>query len=253
MKTKNSSARVDPWPANAVFLRFRPSKYVSVRFVPVLENLHFRLMSLCVLSCFGFAFAMPALAQQPIAPLTAQPPVQMDNYAAVQLRALDKITARTTTLEVPVGSEVAFGTLSIRPQACRKTPPVEQPESAAFLQIWEGDGIPAPLRSDVLDAPFQAIDPEQGLSDDDIAVLSPEAANAHAHAQQTPLPAGSVFSGWMFASSPALSFMDHPIYDVWVLDCLGDVVEIEAPAALEVSPAEEPVLPPSEDKTTIEE
>lgn len=28
-----------------------------------------------------------------------------------------------------------------------------------------------------------------------------------------------IFSGWMFASSPALSAMDHPIYDVWVLDC----------------------------------
>ena len=29
-----------------------------------------------------------------------------------------------------------------------------------------------------------------------------------------------IFSGWMFASSPALSSMDHPVYDVWVLDCL---------------------------------
>ena len=28
-----------------------------------------------------------------------------------------------------------------------------------------------------------------------------------------------VFSGWMFASSPALSAMDHPVYDVWVLGC----------------------------------
>ena len=27
------------------------------------------------------------------------------------------------------------------------------------------------------------------------------------------------FSGWMFASSPALSAMEHPVYDVWVLDC----------------------------------
>jgi len=27
------------------------------------------------------------------------------------------------------------------------------------------------------------------------------------------------FSGWMFASSPALSALDHPIYDVWVVDC----------------------------------
>ena len=34
-------------------------------------------------------------------------------------------------------------------------------------------------------------------------------------------PAQSVFRGWMFASSPALSAMEHPIYDVWVLSCKG--------------------------------
>lgn len=28
-----------------------------------------------------------------------------------------------------------------------------------------------------------------------------------------------VFSGWMFASSPALSAMEHAVYDVWALDC----------------------------------
>src|SRR5215468_11804154 len=33
---------------------------------------------------------------------------------------------------------------------------------------------------------------------------------------ETPL---TLFSGWMFASSPALSAMDNPIYDLWVLDC----------------------------------
>lgn len=27
------------------------------------------------------------------------------------------------------------------------------------------------------------------------------------------------FSGWMFAASPALSALDHPRYDVWVLSC----------------------------------
>jgi hypothetical protein len=31
-----------------------------------------------------------------------------------------------------------------------------------------------------------------------------------------------VFSGWMFASSPALSAMEHAIYDVWVVDCIND-------------------------------
>ncbi|HVI91320.1 MAG TPA: DUF2155 domain-containing protein [Dongiaceae bacterium] len=31
----------------------------------------------------------------------------------------------------------------------------------------------------------------------------------------------SRFSGWMFASSPALSAMEHPVYDIWVLDCIN--------------------------------
>jgi hypothetical protein len=28
-----------------------------------------------------------------------------------------------------------------------------------------------------------------------------------------------LFQGWMFASSPALSAVEHPVYDVWVIDC----------------------------------
>lgn len=31
----------------------------------------------------------------------------------------------------------------------------------------------------------------------------------------------AVFEGWMIASSPALSAMDHPRYDVWALRCQG--------------------------------
>lgn len=30
---------------------------------------------------------------------------------------------------------------------------------------------------------------------------------------------GPVFSGWMFASSPALSAMEHPVYDIWLTGC----------------------------------
>ncbi|HBC09455.1 MAG TPA: DUF2155 domain-containing protein [Rhodospirillaceae bacterium] len=32
-------------------------------------------------------------------------------------------------------------------------------------------------------------------------------------------PAVSLFRGWMFASSPALNALEHPVYDIWVLDC----------------------------------
>ena len=29
----------------------------------------------------------------------------------------------------------------------------------------------------------------------------------------------TIFQGWMFASSPALSAIEHPIYDIWVIGC----------------------------------
>jgi hypothetical protein len=29
-----------------------------------------------------------------------------------------------------------------------------------------------------------------------------------------------IFTGWMFASSPAVSALEHPVYDVWVVDCM---------------------------------
>ena len=36
-------------------------------------------------------------------------------------------------------------------------------------------------------------------------------------------PAVSLFRGWMFASSPALNALEHPVYDIWVLDCVEPV------------------------------
>ncbi|MGE0109911.1 MAG: DUF2155 domain-containing protein [Bdellovibrionales bacterium] len=40
-----------------------------------------------------------------------------------------------------------------------------------------------------------------------------------------------VFSGWMFASSPALSAMEHPVYDIWLMGCRDQKVEKAPPAA----------------------
>lgn len=114
----------------------------------------------------------------------------MIDQKTVQLRALDKITARTVTFEADVGTTVKFGSLFIKAQACRKAPPIEPPESAAFLQIWEA-----------------------------------HQSKEKIHERSADLKQEWVFSGWMFASSPALSYMDHPIYDVWVLDCLEQVNE----------------------------
>lgn len=53
-----------------------------------------------------------------------------------------------------------------------------------------------------------------------------------------------IFSGWMFASSPALSAMDHPIYDVWVIDCLADEVP-KTPLFAQTPAPEKTAAPPS--------
>ncbi len=43
----------------------------------------------------------------------------------------------------------------------------------------------------------------------------------------------TLFSGWMVASSPALSALDHPRYDVWVLSCVLPETADDAPTEVE--------------------
>jgi hypothetical protein len=47
-----------------------------------------------------------------------------------------------------------------------------------------------------------------------------------------------IFTGWMFAASPGLNAVEHPIYDVWISDCKGG----QTPTVAEV-PAEAPKEP----------
>lgn len=51
--------------------------------------------------------------------------------------------------------------------------------------------------------------------------------------------AKKVFSGWMFASTPSINGMEHPLYDVWVIKCKTNepgVVASVAPAETEAKP-----------------
>ncbi len=117
-------------------------------------------------------------------------PAAADPYPIAVLRGLDKVMARVTTLNAPVGEPIRFGGLEITARTCEKRPPEEPPESAAFLEITEGE--------------------ESG-------------------------PRVDVFTGWMFASSPALSAMDHPVYDVWVLDCVSNASTVESSSSSDKS------------------
>jgi len=60
-------------------------------------------------------------------------------------------------------------------------------------------------------------------------------------------PAVRVFAGWMFASSPALSALEHPVYDVWVIDCRkGPPIE-PASQPIDVAPDASPEPSDSEE------
>jgi hypothetical protein len=91
-----------------------------------------------------------------------------------ELQALDKVTARVSTLRVPVNAPVRFGSLTINVEACYARPPDEVPDSAVYMRITDSRG-----------------------------------------------PSASVpaFQGWMFANAPGVHMLEHPVYDIRVIEC----------------------------------
>jgi len=95
---------------------------------------NFKPVDLVVCACFSVLFSIPltfsAYAQE-------VGPTELESEARdiVVLRALDKITARITEIELKLGEEVRFGTLAISAKYCRTRPPIETPETFAYLEI----------------------------------------------------------------------------------------------------------------------
>jgi hypothetical protein len=54
-----------------------------------------------------------------------------------------------------------------------------------------------------------------------------------------------IFAGWMFAASPGLHGVEHPIYDVWLTDCKGGTPPQTAAAEPPPAPAAAPPRPAS--------
>ncbi|MFM8750074.1 DUF2155 domain-containing protein [Rhabdaerophilum sp.] len=45
-----------------------------------------------------------------------------------------------------------------------------------------------------------------------------------------------LFTGWMFASSPGLNAIEHPVYDIWLSECKGGKDIIKTPPEVEDEP-----------------
>lgn len=58
-----------------------------------------------------------------------------------------------------------------------------------------------------------------------------------------------IFSGWMYAASPGLHGIEHPIYDIWLTGCKGGAEPVAAaPETPETEPAAPETAPPPEKK-----
>jgi hypothetical protein len=95
------------------------------------------------------------------------------------LRGLDKVTGHARDFNAPVGRAVRFGTLEIIARSCSKRPAEETPEVTIYVQVFDHPVAP----------------------------------------RGEERPRRQIFSGWLFASSPGISALEHPTYDIWAIDC----------------------------------
>jgi len=93
----------------------------------------------------------------------------------INLKALDKITAKTSDIRLAIGEKNLFGPLEIKALKC---------------QFFDNSG-------------FQ----------DTVAYLQVKDLSEKGNDQVF------LFNGWTFASSPTLQSIDHPVYDLWIIDC----------------------------------
>jgi hypothetical protein len=125
------------------------------------------------------------------APAQAQ---RIENKIAV-FAALDKVTARISKLEAPLGEQVKFGSLKVTPRVCYSRPATEQPKTSSFVEVEE-------------------------------TMLSGQEKR--------------LFAGWMFAESPGLHAVEHPVFDIWLTECKQPLKPVAAPVAAAPGKAGQP-------------
>ncbi len=105
--------------------------------------------------------------------------VKTYNIATVQI--LNKTTAKNSMLDLRIGQKVNLGAITVKSHKCWMAPLDQKPETKILLEVFENKN------SQELDA--------------------------------NPAESKRIFYGWLFASSPSLSGLEHPIYDIISITC----------------------------------
>ena len=101
--------------------------------------------------------------------------VKKSDKIYINIKALNKITAKTSDIRLLIGEKNIFGSLEIKGLKCQHSENSQFLDTVAYLQV------------------------KDLASKDNNQVF--------------------LFNGWTFASSPSLRSIDHPIYDLWIINC----------------------------------
>ena len=93
----------------------------------------------------------------------------------LEIKILDKVSSKTSTVELKIGKEIEFKNLLIKSLKCENSKFDDNPEITAYIQVID----------------------KTNTNNDEVFV----------------------FNGWSFSSSPSLKPFDHPVYDIWLINC----------------------------------
>nr|WP_284360082.1 DUF2155 domain-containing protein [Candidatus Phycosocius spiralis] len=122
-------------------------------------------------------------------------PVRELRGTSIVLGALDREKGTNVRLKVSVGSQVTYGSLRMRVMACYTSHPEDRLESWAYVEVTD-------------------IGPQKL---NQLAVLPQRNSRSNRDANALRV----IRKGWIIASSPAVTPIDHPTYDMWLVACDG--------------------------------
>ncbi|GDX36561.1 hypothetical protein LBMAG18_10720 [Alphaproteobacteria bacterium] len=96
------------------------------------------------------------------------------------VQILNKTTAKSSLVELKINQKINLGTITLKARKCWQAPLEQKPETKILLEVFENK---------VTDSINQVVENTR------------------------------IFYGWLFASSPSISGMEHPIYDITAISC----------------------------------
>jgi hypothetical protein len=124
------------------------------------------------------------------------PPVRESRGSAIIVGALNREAGTNTRLRIPTGGEATYGSLRIKVSGCFMSHPEDTFESWAYVEVSDTG--------------------REGRRQ--LAVLPQRDRNRVKAATGERL----LRKSWIIASSPSVTPIDHPAYDMWLIGCEGN-------------------------------